>query len=77
MSTAEARTSRAGAFFDCALVVVPCTFSDLVVTFRGRRRGSLSRPSVSTPLDLRPLDTLFGVSCGDSIIGKVWDPHLP
>ena len=33
--------ARAGAFLDCALVVVPCTFSDLVVTLRGRHKESL------------------------------------
>ena len=26
---------------DCALVVVPCAFSHMMVTFRGRHRGNL------------------------------------
>ena len=30
--------ARAGALQDCALAVVPCTFSDLVITFRGRHK---------------------------------------
>ena len=30
-----------GALQDCALVVVPCAFSDLVITFRCRRKGDL------------------------------------
>ena len=30
-----------GPFGDCALVVVPCAFSDMVATFRGRRKGNL------------------------------------
>ena len=30
-----------GASSDCALVVVPCAFSHMVVTFRGRRKGNL------------------------------------
>ena len=33
--------SAAGASDDCTLVVVPCTFSHVVVTFRGRRKGNL------------------------------------
>ena len=32
------RGCLAGAFLDCALLVVPCTFLGLVVTFCGRRR---------------------------------------
>ena len=31
----------AGASDDCALVVAPCTFSHMMVTFRGRRKGNL------------------------------------
>ena len=31
----------AGASNDCALVVVPCAFSYMVVTFRGRRKANL------------------------------------
>ena len=41
ISTAQARRiwgPAAGASDDCALVVVPCAFSHMVVTFRGRRR---------------------------------------
>ena len=30
--------SATGAGRDCALVAVPCAFSDMVVTFRGRRK---------------------------------------
>ena len=44
LSTAQAHTvwvPRAGASNDCALVLVPCAFSHMVVTFRGRRRGNL------------------------------------
>ena len=44
MLTAQARrirVSTAGASRDCALVVAPCTFSDMVITFRGRRKGTL------------------------------------
>ena len=32
--------AAAGASSDCALVVVPCAFSHMVVTFRGRRKGT-------------------------------------
>ena len=32
---------RGGACRDCALVVVPCAFSNMVVTFRGRHKGNL------------------------------------
>ena len=35
------RPPAAGASDDCALVVAPCAFSHMVVTFRGRRKGSL------------------------------------
>ena len=31
----------AGACRDCALVVVPCAFWYMVITFRGRRKGNL------------------------------------
>ena len=34
------RAAAAGARRDCALVVAPRAFSDMVVTFRGRRKGS-------------------------------------
>ena len=43
-STAQARriwVAAVGASSDCALVVVPCAFSHMVVTFRGRRKGNL------------------------------------
>ena len=43
-STAQARriwVAAAGASSDCALVVVPCAFSCMVITFRGRRKGNL------------------------------------
>ena len=33
--------ARASAFLDCALAVVQCAFSDLMVTFRGRRKANL------------------------------------
>ena len=33
----------AGALRECFLVVVPCAFSSLVITFRGRRNGNLAR----------------------------------
>ena len=39
--TAQSRKvclAAAGGCCDCALVVVPCAFSDMVVTFRGRRK---------------------------------------
>ena len=32
---------RGGCLSDCALLVVPRAFSDMVVTFRGMRRGNL------------------------------------
>ena len=44
ISTAQARRNcwaRVGAFLDCALVVAPHAFSDLVVTFHGTRKKSL------------------------------------
>ena len=45
ISTAQARRSwwwaGAGALQDCALVAVPCALSDLVITFRGWRKGNL------------------------------------
>ena len=44
ISTAQARkicVGVAGACRNCALVLVPCAFSDMVVTFRGRRKGNL------------------------------------
>ena len=30
-----------GASRDCALVVMPCALSDMMVTFRSRRKGNL------------------------------------
>ena len=45
ISTAQARRiwwAGAGALRDCALVVLSCTFSGLVISFRGRRRGNLA-----------------------------------
>ena len=33
--------ARAGTLRDCALVVAPCTFSQLVITLRGTRKGNL------------------------------------
>ena len=42
ISTAQARriwVFAAGASNDCAPVVVPCAFSHMVITFRGRRKG--------------------------------------
>ena len=44
ISTAQARRiwlGVEGASSDCALNVVPCAFSHMVVTFRGRRKGNL------------------------------------
>ena len=44
ISTAQAHKiclPAAGASSDCALVAAPCTFSHMVVTFRGRRNGNL------------------------------------
>ena len=44
ISTAQARRicwARAGALRDCALLMIPCAFSDLVITFRGRRKRTL------------------------------------
>ena len=43
ISAAQAREICVGrgACRDCALVVVPCAFSDMVVTFHGRRKGNL------------------------------------
>ena len=44
ISTAQARRiwgPAAGASSDCALVVLPCAFSRMVVTFRGRCEGNL------------------------------------
>ena len=44
ISAAQARriwVSAAGASNDCPLVAVPCAFSHMVVTFRGRREGKL------------------------------------
>ena len=41
MSTPQAPKTwwaGAGAFLHCALIVVPCAFSDMVVTFRGKRK---------------------------------------
>ena len=46
ISTAQARRNwwaGVSAFFNCALIAVPCIFSDLVVTFRGRGGNSESR----------------------------------
>ena len=43
ISTAQAReiwVAAASACRDCALVVVPCALSDMVVTFLGRRKGT-------------------------------------
>ena len=43
ISTAQARqicVGAAGASNDCALVVVPCAFSHMVITFRDRCKGS-------------------------------------
>ena len=34
-----ATRKKEGACSDCALVVVPCAFSDMVATLRGRRKG--------------------------------------
>ena len=44
ISTAQARricVGTAGASNGCALVVVPCAVSHMVITFRGRRKGNL------------------------------------
>ena len=43
------RLAEFGALQDCALAVVPCAFSDLVITFHGRRKGNLVfwRPNVN------------------------------
>ena len=49
ISTAQTPTNwweQAGAFLDCALVVLPCTFSDLLVTFHGRHVQAQGNPRI-------------------------------
>ena len=60
ISTVQARKiCLPGASNDCALVVVPCAFSHMVLTFRGRRKGNLFGAPKSTFRDRCKASELF------------------